>query len=67
MKKAGYKNLDQLLVENEERVSLSTRVKKNTKSFLDSEAKARHLTVSSLAAAILDDYANTFLKKKKGK
>lgn len=66
MKKSQYKSLDQLLGKNAERVSLSTRVKKDTKAFLDKEAKSRHLTVSALAAAILDDYIETFQSKNKG-
>lgn len=67
MKKTPHKSLDEILVENDERVSLSTRVKKNTKTFLDNEAKARNLTISALAAAILDDYAKSFQSKEKGR
>ncbi len=66
MKKTPYKSLDQLVGGSEERVPLSTRVKKETKAFLDREAKARKLTVSTLSAAILDDYSQSFLQPKKG-
>lgn len=64
MKKPSFKGLDQILGKNSERVSLSTRVKKETKAILNKEAKARDLTVSTLAAAILDDYIETLQKKK---
>lgn len=66
MKKTPYKSLDQLVGGSEERVPLSTRVKKETKAFLDREAKARKLTVSTLSAAILDDYSQSFQHPKKG-
>lgn len=66
MKKTPYKSLDQLVGGPDERVPLSTRVKKDTKSFLNREAKVRNLTVSTLSAAILDDYCKTFQKDKKG-
>lgn len=66
MKKTPYKSLDQLVGGSEERVPLSTRVKKETKAFLDREAKARKLTVSTLSAAILDDYSQSFQQSKKG-
>ncbi len=66
MKKTPYKSLDQLVGGSEERVPLSTRVKKETKAFLDREAKARRLTVSTLSAAILDDYSQSFQQPKKG-
>ncbi|OFZ28344.1 MAG: hypothetical protein A2622_04375 [Bdellovibrionales bacterium RIFCSPHIGHO2_01_FULL_40_29] len=66
MKKTPYKSLDQLVGGSEERVPLSTRVKKETKAFLDREAKARKLTVSTLSAAILDDYSQSFQQPKKG-
>ncbi|MBL7671774.1 MAG: hypothetical protein JNM39_14905 [Bdellovibrionaceae bacterium] len=66
MKKTPYKSLDQLVGGSEERVPLSTRVKKETKAFLDREAKARKLTVSTLSAAILDDYSQSFHQPKKG-
>ena len=66
MKKTPYKSLDQLVGGSEERVPLSTRVKKETKSFLDREAKSRRLTVSTLSAAILDDYSQSFQQPKKG-
>lgn len=67
MKKAAYKSLDQLVGDTDERVPLSTRVKKETKAFLEREAKARKLTVSTLSAAILDDYTGTFKQGKRGK
>ncbi|MBL7555897.1 MAG: hypothetical protein IT288_06685 [Bdellovibrionales bacterium] len=66
MKKTPYKSLDQLVGGPDERVPLSTRVKKDTKTFLNREAKVRNLTVSTLSAAILDDYCKTFQKDKKG-
>ncbi|HRK08755.1 MAG TPA: hypothetical protein PLZ57_13370 [Pseudobdellovibrionaceae bacterium] len=66
MKKTPYKSLDQLVGGPDERVPLSTRVKKETKGYLDREAKARGLTVSTLSAAILDDYCKTFQKEKRG-
>lgn len=66
MKKTSYKSLDQLVGGPDERVPLSTRVKKDTKTFLNREAKVRNLTVSTLSAAILDDYCKTFQKDKKG-
>lgn len=66
MKKTTYKSLDQLVGGPDERVPLSTRVKKETKVYLDREAKVRGLTVSTLSAAILDDYCKTFQKEKKG-
>jgi hypothetical protein len=66
MKKNSFKGLDEILGDNSERVALSTRVKKETKSILSKEAKARDLTVSTLAAAILDDYIETLQNKKKG-
>ena len=66
MKKTPYKSLDQLVGGSEERVPLSTRVKKETKAFLDREAKSRRLTVSTLSAAILDDYSQSFHQAKKG-
>lgn len=66
MKKTPYKSLDQLVGGSDERVPLSTRVKKETKEFLEREAKARKLTVSMLSAAILDDYSDTFQSVKKG-
>lgn len=66
MKKTTYKSLDQLVGGPDERVPLSTRVKKDTKAYLDREAKTRGLTVSTLSAAILDDYCQTFQKGKKG-
>ncbi|WP_413612910.1 hypothetical protein [Bdellovibrio sp. HCB-110] len=66
MKKNIYKSLDQLVGGAEERVPLSTRVRKDTKVYLNREAKARGLTVSTLSAAILDDYCQTFQKEKKG-
>lgn len=66
MKKTPYKSLDQLVGGAEERVPLSTRVKKETKDFLEREAKARKLTVSTLSAAILDDYSQSFQQPRKG-
>jgi hypothetical protein len=66
MKKTPYKSLDQLVGGAEERVPLSTRVKKETKEFLEREAKARKLTVSTLSAAILDDYSQSFQPQRKG-
>lgn len=66
MKKTPYKSLDQLVGGAEERVPLSTRVKKETKEFLEREAKARKLTVSTLSAAILDDYSQSFQQPRKG-
>jgi hypothetical protein len=66
MKKTPYKSLDQLVGGPDERVPLSTRVKEDTKTFLNREAKVRNLTVSTLSAAILDDYCKTFQKDKKG-
>lgn len=66
MKKTPYKSLDQLVGGAEERVPLSTRVKKETKEFLEREAKARKLTVSTLSAAILDDYSQSFQPTRKG-
>jgi hypothetical protein len=65
MKKTHYKSLDQLVGGPDERVPLSTRVKKETKVYLDREAKARGLTVSTLSAAILDDYCKMFQKGKR--
>ncbi len=67
MKKASYKSLDQLVGDANERVPLSTRVKKETKLFLEKEAKARKVTVSTLSAAILDDYSQSFQQPKRGK
>lgn len=66
MKKTPYKSLDQLVGGAEERVPLSTRVKKETKEFLEREAKSRKLTVSTLSAAILDDYSQSFQQPRKG-
>lgn len=66
MKKTSYKSLDLLVGGPDERVPLSTRVKKETKTYLNREAKSRGLTVSMLSAAILDDYCKTFQKEKKG-
>lgn len=66
MKKSAYKSLDQLVGENDERVPLSTRVKKDTKIFLAKEAKTRKLTVSTLSAAILDDYVQNLKPEKRG-
>lgn len=66
MKKTAYKSLDQLVGDSDERVPLSTRVKKDTKVFLDKEAKARKVTVSTLSAAILDDYIQNLKQEKRG-
>jgi hypothetical protein len=67
MKQTAYKSLDQLVGDADERVPLSTRVKKETKVFLEREAKTRKLTVSTLSAAILDDYIGTFNQVRRGK
>ena len=68
MKKDNYKSLDELVKDSDERTPLSTRVKVETKTLFDGEAKRRKLTVSTLAAAVLDDYANWLgsQHKKKG-
>jgi len=64
-KKSTYSSLDQILPKNEDRVPLSTRVKTETKDFLEKEAKARKIKVSSLTAAILDSFvSNQFSGKK---
>lgn len=63
-----YKSIDELVKSEDERTPLSTRVKVETKELLEKEAKSRKVTVSTLAAAILDDYTswlNTELKSKK--
>lgn len=67
MKTNFYKSLDQLVGSPEERVPLSTRVKKDTKIYLGREAKVRGLTISTLSAAILDDYCQTFHKQRRNK
>lgn len=58
MKKMAHKPIDSIIERNENREPLSTRVLESTKSFLEHEAQKRNLTISKLAAAILDDYAN---------
>lgn len=65
MKKKSFKGLDQILGNSFERVALSTRVKKETKAILSKEARLRDLTVSTLAAAILDDYIETLKQNNK--
>jgi len=52
----NFVSLDQIAPVAEDRTPLSTRVKKQTKSFLAKEAKERKITVSTLAAAILDSF-----------
>lgn len=56
IKKKTYKPLGELVKQIDERAPLSTRVKKETKAFLNRESKSRKVKVSSIAAAILDDY-----------
>ena len=55
-KKTVFSSLDDIAPKAEDRVPLSTRVKKETRKFLNDEAKARKIKLSALTAAILDQY-----------
>ncbi len=55
-KKSSMGSLDDIAPKAEDRVPLSTRVKKETKQFLKSESKNRKIKLSALTAAILDQY-----------
>ena len=59
-----FVSLDQIAPVVEDRTPLSTRVKMQTKSFLAKEAKERKITVSTLAAAILDSFVSEQVKEK---
>ncbi len=56
--KANYKTPNELIGDVDERLPLSTRVKKETKAALAKAAKDQNRKVGALAAAILDDYAD---------
>ncbi len=63
-KAKSFVSLDQIAPVVEDRTPLSTRVKTQTKSFLEKEAKTRRITVSNLTAAILDSFVAQQLKEK---
>lgn len=61
-RKSNYSSLDQIAPKVEDRVPLSTRVKKDTKKFLEKEAEKRDIKISALTAAILDNYVSNYKK-----
>lgn len=61
-KKTVFSSLDEIAPKAEDRVPLSTRVKKETKAFLTRQSKNRKIKLSALTAAILDQYASDYKK-----
>lgn len=57
-KNQRFSSLDDIAPKAEDRVPLSTRVKKETKAFLLKESKNRKIKLSALTAAILDGYVS---------
>lgn len=64
-KKSLFSPLDDIAPKAEDRVPLSTRVKKETRTFLASQAKQRKIKLSALSAAILDQYVEQIQKQER--
>jgi uncharacterized protein (DUF1778 family) len=66
-KKNTKKSPEELVTRNHKREPLSARVKSDTKKTLEKAAKSAGTSLSDLAAAILDDYADWLSEQSKRK